>query len=451
MTSAERIAQATEAITNGAGRLHASPQARNHAAGFRESFLVTVPWLLLVFVIAFRPQEIWPIVRGARLAMMAKLALLAGLLSSGYRWRYRVPQFYASVGLVGAIALSVPFSYYPGYSFRIFITECRELIVFLVCISCVRSLKLVHRSLWLCMASYTTACVWALVTQTNRARIGGITLDTAGNSDFGIVLVLSVGIALGMLSSYRRPLVRFLLVGILGVCGFGVIRTGSRGTLLALIAMIIVWVLLSPRRLIHRAVTVGIVAALAVALLLPTGRLSRQMSMLELGDLPEARYRVALMRGALRMFCDYPLTGVGAGCFARAYLDYRRKDFRYESPWGRQWIYCHNKYLMVMAETGLAGILSILALHLCTLQGLFRVVRSGEKTGVFGGRECLAQALLLALFGSCIGVMFVPGLSVPFEVLIVLSVAVCYGPPSRSRRASGRSVGHIGEKGAAGS
>ncbi|MEW6355230.1 MAG: O-antigen ligase family protein [Planctomycetota bacterium] len=438
MTLVQETVQAHRGVSQSLDALGVYPTARRPPAALQETFFMGALWLFYVFVLTFRPQELWLPLGVMRPAMMSKMALLGGLVISGLRWRYRMPQLYARVAMAAAAALSVPFSYYPVLSLRLFFQEFLMAVFFLVGINSVRSLKLVRHSLWICLASYTVSCGWALAAQGDRARIGGIVSDIAGSSDLGIVLTMTVGIAMGLLSRCRKHSAKLILCGAIVVCSFGVVRTGSRGTFLGFIAMVVLWTFLSRRLFARRALGLMAATAVALVLLLPTGRLSRQATILDREGQEAGQYRLDLMTGAVKMFCDYPLTGVGVGCFPRAFFDYRPKSYEKASPWGAAWMHCHNLYFTVLAEMGLPGIVSILALHFYTLWALFRIVRSGDRAGVLGERECLAQALLLALFGSCAGSLFVPGRSVPFDMLLILSVTVCYSRPTEARKAPRR-------------
>lgn len=101
-----------------------------------------------------------------------------------------------------------------------------------------------------------------------------------------------------------------------------------------------------------RLVTIGVLALLAVAVLLP-------QILLRLADDHAADYeeRAVLMRIAWNIIRTNPLLGVGAGAYGHVLHDY--VSFADRS----KWLYIvHNAYLLRWAETGLLGLLSLLAL-----------------------------------------------------------------------------------------
>ena len=91
-------------------------------------------------------------------------------------------------------------------------------------------------------------------------------------------------------------------------------------------------------------------------------------------DAPESSTtsRLILAKIALNMFVEHPLVGVGWNNFVDVMEKYDEfgasKSFRYPA---------HNMYLLVMAETGLLGIISYLAL----IFGVYKVHKNTIKRG----------------------------------------------------------------------
>jgi O-antigen ligase len=89
-------------------------------------------------------------------------------------------------------------------------------------------------------------------------------------------------------------------------------------------------------------------------------------------DAPESSTtsRLILAKIALNMFVEHPIIGVGWNNFVDVMEQYDEfgasKSFRYPA---------HNMYLLVMAETGLIGIISYLAL----IYGIYRIHKNTIK------------------------------------------------------------------------
>ncbi len=83
--------------------------------------------------------------------------------------------------------------------------------------------------------------------------------------------------------------------------------------------------------------------------------------------------RLPLMSLAWDVARDHPLLGVGANNFAVSLEPYLTSDF------ARVWInVVHNKYLLVLAETGVAGLLTFLWMLAEALRRSVRVARSAD-------------------------------------------------------------------------
>jgi O-antigen ligase len=167
-------------------------------------------------------------------------------------------------------------------------------------------------------------------------------------------LVAMVPLALAALLSARTGRSRLLLAAILALTLFSIVQTGSRGGLLGLtVALVCLWLLWTKPPVKWLLALTG---ALAVSLYFLLG----------LSLAPEYRegfsldyflrsYRYGLWRMALRMIADHPFFGVGPGDFVATYAAYR------QPPAHLVLLYVHNTYLQLWAESGIFGILSLLA------------------------------------------------------------------------------------------
>jgi O-antigen ligase len=80
-------------------------------------------------------------------------------------------------------------------------------------------------------------------------------------------------------------------------------------------------------------------------------------------DKGSAASRIPLMKLAFRIIEDNPVLGVGANNFTVVMDRYLTSDFR------EGWLFAvHNKYLLVLAETGIFGFLAFLAFFLDALR-----------------------------------------------------------------------------------
>jgi O-antigen ligase len=175
---------------------------------------------------------------------------------------------------------------------------------------------------------------------------------------------------------------------------YGIVATGSRTGLIALVATPLL-ALLMPRlvaRLGWRVLTLYIVGAtfLAVmALAIPSVTdlaLERYTTLSQIQSEETWNGRWSSWQGALDVIASHPILGVGAGNFAEATIDYSEQVFEGAVEDGEPTSVAHNIYLGIASELGLVG----LTLFLGVLFFLFRAAvplaqRSDLGTGILVG------------------------------------------------------------------
>jgi len=114
--------------------------------------------------------------------------------------------------------------------------------------------------------------------------------------------------------------------------------------------------------------------AIVLAAMGMTTAMKERMSLL--GEIQDTRFetfdrllsgRLTIWETASHMLLARPLTGVGAGAFAKAYDDYStRPDDRFRGGVGEKVYHAHQEYIAMAAETGLPGLLGlVVAIVLC--------------------------------------------------------------------------------------
>ncbi len=201
----------------------------------------------------------------------------------------------------------------------------------------------------------------------------------------------------------------------------GLLLTGSRGGMLALLAVAAIAVF-AGRHWRPWAVPVLVAGALAAVAIGTGGTLPGPMSHLTSTD---TAGRTSLWTVAVRMVEANPLTGVGAGNFQTAAPRYvaqpgsiARTDIVLDVPRD-----AHNTYLQVVSEAGLPGLLALVAIEVLTIAG---AVSAAGRFRDRGDRDMafLAQAVALALVGAIAASMFI---STEFDKQLWLLVAMCAG------------------------
>lgn len=264
------------------------------------------------------------------------------------------------------------------------------------------------------------------------ARHSGPLLDP---NFWGRVLVLVVPLALSLAAAAASRGVRVGWLAATAVLAAGVYLTGSRGSLLALVAAVATWLLLAGPR--YRRVLV--LSPLLLVLLAVPGVGTRLATLTDVGASSLSRpdpslegRRVAQAAGLL-MVTEHPLMGVGPGRFVQEMPEYQR---RYGLPESRP-LAAHNLYLEQAAEGGVVVLLAWLGLFgsavLVALRAralLHHWAGSGERASPQAA--LLADGVLAALAGWAVASLFLH-LATFRTLLFVFAIAA--GLEARARAA----------------
>jgi O-antigen ligase len=178
--------------------------------------------------------------------------------------------------------------------------------------------------------------------------------------DAGAYLSLLLAPAVGVLASRVKRSAKLLAV--VGLClgSVALVGTLSRAAWgVAILSIAATWWMLSRRGRLPVIVPCLIVASVLVVGLVFQGTIITRLTGDDDGS---ARGRVPLMMTALDIIHDHPILGVGANNYVAALN-------RYESSFTGDWLYTvHNKYLLVWAETGIAGLAAFLWFFLSTIR-----------------------------------------------------------------------------------
>jgi putative inorganic carbon (HCO3(-)) transporter len=189
-------------------------------------------------------------------------------------------------------------------------------------------------------------------------RIGG----TIGSSNFAAAyLSISLTCAASVLFTNLGYLYKWLATAVLGLGSIALILTFSRGGWLALALSLALLCLVTWRR---RGLSLKApIAALLLLALLYVPFHSLVGARLFGDDRGSAESRIPLMNLALRITEDHPLLGVGVNNFTVAMGPYLTSEFREGFLFA-----VHNKYLLVLAETGIGGLIAFLAFFAGTVR-----------------------------------------------------------------------------------
>jgi putative inorganic carbon (hco3(-)) transporter len=189
-------------------------------------------------------------------------------------------------------------------------------------------------------------------------RVGG----TVGSPNFAAAyLSILLASAAGVMFTNLRRALKWLAIGVLALGGVALIFTFSRGGWIAAALAVTFICLLGSRRLRFSLKTPIVLILILGMLCLPFQNVISARFVDD--DKGSAASRIPLMKLAFRIIEDNPVLGVGANNFTVVMDRYLTSDFR------EGWLFAvHNKYLLVLAETGIFGFLAFLAFFLDALR-----------------------------------------------------------------------------------
>jgi O-antigen ligase len=228
------------------------------------------------------------------------------------------------------------------------------------------------------------------------------------NNSLGISLVASVGVAVGLLLSARRPVERLAAASAVLVILHTVLLTFSRGAMVGLIAAGVTAALLMPKRPRY---VVALVVALAVVIRLTGPELSaRFQSAFVEGDDRDAsaESRVELWKDCLDVAATHPLFGVGPKNWPVIAADYGW-------PPGKE---AHSVWMQTLAEVGFPGVIALVAMYAIACVKLWSMLRR-RRSGEITPPMTMSLGIIISIIGFAVSAQFVSlqGLEVPFYIV----------------------------------
>ena len=173
------------------------------------------------------------------------------------------------------------------------------------------------------------------------------------------------------LSGTRPRWERLFCLCCLGLALFGTTFAASRGGFLGFVASFVYLIGHSKHKVRNLSLIAGV--ALPLVLLLPASPLQR-LRHPRYGDEEAKNARLITWRAGLRMVRAHPVVGVGIETFKARVLEY-------EGPGEHIFSLCHNTYIEIASELGVAALVPFLGVLLASLFSLRRVRRKFARGG----------------------------------------------------------------------
>jgi O-antigen ligase len=357
------------------------------AAAPRPAFYLTI---IFVFMVYGRFPEIMDMLTGSAVhsvRVIMLLALVAALLFGG-----EMRAVFSKVGIC-LIAFTlwlcacIPFSIWRGGSFRTLRESwALSLFCFMIIVSTVQGLEQCRRILYsFAAATIFIECIALMMGRVQSGRMALLGGSLGNANDLAMMLLMGVPVCLFVIRTKPgRSLFKLACVAMIFLIPATVATTGSRGGLVTMAIMFILYFLplpISQKVVVILSVLILAVCAVALSTRSALDRYKAifassdqaQLSDSERSALDSSELRKELLRSSLQLTLRHPLLGVGPGMFEVANANFT------EETTGRSsfnaWHETHNTFTQLSCEDGLPGLfLYCLALLLC-----FKIVRSAEK------------------------------------------------------------------------
>jgi O-antigen ligase len=333
----------------------------------------------------------------------------------------RLPTARAFAAIVVLAAVSAPFGVWRGNSVGFFIGPFLPVIALFVLGSLGlggdrRTLRTSATALAVGVGIDALVVLSGRTTFQGRAMLGG-GLDP---NDTAALLVASIPIAL-TLASERGVLRRLFFLAIALVSVGALVKTGSRGGMLGLVAMALSLVIIARgRQRLGYIVTIVIGAAVFAAS--AQDQLRERFATTFESDYNQTDEdgRIQIWKRGIGYMVSNPLLGVGPNNFGVAEGMISDKANDRTRRRGVKFAAAHNSFVQIGAELGVGGLVAFVAMIGTALAGCWRVARSTGQSDphlVLWGR-----AGFVSLFGISVSAFF---LSLAYTPMVLVIVTLC--------------------------
>jgi O-antigen ligase len=395
-----------------------------------------------VLTVVWRVQDVFPVLAPARLpALMLFVLLLALVISPREQWRLalasRTMVMRGVLAIVVLALLSVPTSLYKGLSFDFF---ARNLIPSVVLgFAAAAASYTVNDARRVAGIQLAGGMFYAVVILLRfdvgaDARLGSLVHYDA--NDLGMLMVCVLPLALYFIHHGAQLVTRLAAGSAAALCVLTIIKTGSRGAFVALIA--VTAYLLFKYSTVYWGRRVVTVLGIAVLFFAATGSQYRTAILSLLN--PSADYnwtgraeggRMEVWKRGLTYMADRPLTGVGLNAFPIAEGTLSPIADRQMFSRGVRWSAAHSSYIQIGAELGVFALVVFIATIVGALVMAGRLARTAMQRGDWNV-SALASAQGAGLVGFAVAGAF---LSHAYSPILLLSIGTIVGLHIAAREA----------------
>jgi O-antigen ligase len=404
-------------------------------AGHRNSFLHTMGFLALLAYFFFLVSRVLDLtVPQLRIPLVLFGLLLAGALFSGVTRLFssRVNWFFGMH--VAWIAVAVPFSYWRSGSFELWRNSLKVIVFFYAIQILLSDWGKLRWAIRVLAAGFLTAALLSILTGDSSS--GRLKLQVGTLSDpneFAMYMILGLCFVLQLWNTAKnRVAATMLSLPAVGLILISFLKTGSRGGLVALAVVFVIWVLHSRMMTRMLLVMCACVAMLLAPFFMTDYVKSRLLTFNTIdeqeitdeqtasrlgGSVASTESRKQLVLESLELTATHPLFGVGPGMFP-LYSDLRAKEAGLRRG---HWQPTHNMFTQISSECGVPALLFYVAGLVVMVFSLRRIRQASDTFPAAEAMRETAGYLLMGFYGVVSAGMF---LSIAYGTIVYVVVAL---------------------------
>jgi probable O-glycosylation ligase (exosortase A-associated) len=326
------------------------PKTKN----IKHSF-VTIFLFVFIVVSTARLSELFPY----RIALIIGIIIIgAYLLRRSEKNHYRLSKFpeLICIALIGLfVLLSVPFSIWPGNSFKFIIDNyLKTLIIFYIIIKTTTDLKKLKTISYAVGLSgiLLTALLFFQGSVTESWRVYFASYDP---NDTALILVVILPFLFSFYNTAPKYYVKVLWLFFIISISVGIFLTGSRGGLLGYFVIgTLMLFKFSKKGVIKNLIVLSIIIIVS-AFFIPERYWERVQNFQGIKEDVTAQNRLNTWRRGLEFMVENPLFGIGVAGFTTA-------EGMSHMDIGGAWRNAHNSFIQIGAEIGIIGLISFILL-----------------------------------------------------------------------------------------
>lgn len=416
----------------GNGESHSHPAAGGGGAP-RDPLLYALSAALLGYV--WRIQDLFPLLGKIRfVALVSAVAIVLYLLDADSRRalsRVDHPVTRYAIAILVLMVLSVPGSLYPGLSFGFIVQDHIKTLLLMVLLAA--GIRTVKDAEFLVMVQMLGAGLYSLLILLRfdigpQGRLGDLVYYDA--NDLGMVIICTLPLLVFHLRRTGGRHLRTLATVLLPITIMTIVKTGSRGAFLGLIAVVAFMVLRF--RTFSSKARYGVAAAVLSLLLLAGNETYWELMRTLLNPQEDYNWagqseggRIEVWKRGIGYMLQRPLTGVGAHAFPVAEGTISPLAGRQAYGVGLKWSVAHNSFIEIGAELGVLGLICFVLLLMAAFRTCARLGRGEADPGGAGAaRAALGQAFCATLVGYLVSGFF---LSQAYSAYLYATLGIIIG------------------------